>query len=187
LDIAQGGQGVPLTSEVQVQAIKALQESPDPEIAVKLSSLLQPHYGLDVRAATAQSLQRLPCKGECILGILHYLERVSRGEVNYEDAFIPARTNPVISPKKQQQDFYESLCVVLRRETSDTTATLRNVYGVGSPMPSRFALDLLSRLGLREACPLLLESDKQIKIRPADLFDAPRQELTTTLASLHCK
>jgi hypothetical protein len=188
VDIALArGQGVPLTSDLQVEAIRALRESADPEVAVALASLLQPYCGLDVREAAAQSLQGLTCKGECVLSIAHYLERIWRGELNYEDTFIPGGASPATSLKKEQNDLYEALYSILRREQSGTMAVLRDVYGVGSSSPSPFALDLLSRLRLPEACPLLLGSERQINVRPANLFHASRQELKTAMASLHCK
>jgi Holliday junction resolvasome RuvABC DNA-binding subunit len=86
-----------------------------------------------------------------------------------------------------QQAIYNDLYSVLRREKKETFMTLMNVYGFGSVVPSPFALDLLSRLDLHEACPYLQESERQLKDLTPDHFKAPRQEIQAAIASLNCK
>ncbi len=179
----------PVVPQVQIEAISALQERDDPRIAPALANLLQPHEGLDVRQSVATALQSLPCKGECIRAILHYLERIWRGEPNYEDRIVhgPGFEDAAASLRKDQQDLYSRLYSVLRREKVETLETLTEVHGIGGVGPSPFALNLLSRLGLQEACPLLLQSERQLKDFSAVFNNAPRQELRAALTSLNCQ
>lgn len=174
---------------IQTEAIRALGDRENPEISVSLANLLQPHEGLDTRQAVAEALQELPCKGECTRSILHYLERVWRGEPNYEDRTMrpPGFEDVKTSLQKEQQTLYATLYLVLQRNKVETVTALAQVYGLGSDGPSTFALDLVSRLGLHEACPSLLQSDKIIKERPPESFKEPRQELEAALASLNCR
>jgi hypothetical protein len=67
------------------------------------------------------------------------------------------------------------------------TCTYSMVYGLGSDAPSPFAMDSVSRLGLPEACPLLLQSERAIQKFSVESNRAPRQELQSALAALNCK
>ncbi len=182
-------QNNPLAPEAQTEAIRALREREDPRIAAALANLLQPHEGLNARQAVAVALKDLPCKGECILSIFHYLERIWRGDSNHEDRWVDSAemTNGTASLKKDQQSLYSALHAVLRRERMETLGGLIKVHGVGSSDPSPFALDLLPRLQLHEACPYLLQSDRQIKNLSPEFYNAPRQELQAAITSLKCK
>jgi hypothetical protein len=179
----------PLAPEAQTEAIKALTRRKDPQIAVTLAGLLQPQEGLDTRKAAAAALQNLPCNRECIASILHYLERIWRGEPNIEDRWVLGPGNePVLANYRAgQQAVYDNLYSVLRREKKETFTTLVNVYGLGSVVASPFALDLVSRLELHEACPYLVESERQLKDLQPESFKAPRKELRSALTSLSCK
>ena len=178
----------PLAPEAQTEAIKALRERQDSEIAAALANLLQPHEGLRTRQAAAAALKDLPCKGACIRSILHYLERIWRGELNYEDSILHAGSEDVAaSLREDQKVLYGTLYSVLQREKSETLANLAEVYGLGSVNPSPFALDLVSHLGVHEACQYLLQSDRQLKDLSLESFKAPRQELQAAIGSLSCR
>ncbi len=179
----------PLAPEAQTEAIKALQERQDPEVASPLANLLQPHEGLKTRQAAATALRNLPCKGECIRAILHYLERIWRGEPNYEDRIVhlPGSEDVAASLKEDQEKLYGTLYSVLRRERMETLGAIMKFHGVGSSDPSPFGLELVSRLGVHEACPYLLQSDREIQQLPSEFYKAPRQELQAALTSLNCK
>lgn len=175
---------------VQAEAIKALRDRNDPEVSRALAKLLQPHEGLGTREAVALALRDLPCDDESIRSILHYLERVWRGEKNAEELVVDSiLTNERAKEytKKKREAFYDNLYAVLRRENAKTIVNLVQIYGIGSDGPSLFALDLLSRLGLHEVCPLLLQSEKAINQLGPELYNGPRQELQATIASLNCK
>lgn len=179
----------PLAPEAQEEAIKALRDRKDPDIAVALANLLQPHEGMGIRQAAATALKGLPCKRDCIRSALHYLERVWRGEPNEEDRIVfPLGTENLRSGQRAaQQVLYGTLYSVLQREKVETLGNLVQIYGVGSEDPSPFALDLLSRIQLHEACPYLLQSDRSIENSPSGLYTAPPKELQAAIASLHCK
>jgi len=179
----------PLAPGAQAEAIKALRDRKDPEIAIALANLLQPHEGMSTRQAAATALKGLPCKSNCVRSILHYLERVWRGEPNEEDRTVfPSGTENLRSDQQaSQQVLYGTLYSVLQREKTETLTNLMQVYGLGSDDPSRFALDLLSRIELHEACGYLLQSDQNIKNSPSGLYTAPPKELQAAIASLRCK
>lgn len=178
----------PLAPEAQTEAIRALGERRDPTISSALASLLQPHEGLNVRQAIAVALKDVPCKGECILSILHYLERIWRGDLNHEDRFVWSRDSEVIVADrlKDQQALYGALYSVLRQGKTETLEALIKLHGIGSSDPSPFALDLLPRLQLHEACPYLLQSERHLTDLSAEFYKAPRQELQSAIASLKC-
>ena len=179
----------PLAPEAQTEAIKALSRRKDPQIGATLASLLQPQEALETRKTVAVALQNSVCKRECILSTLHYLERIWRGEPNFEDRWLlaPGNERVLASYRVGQQAIYDDLYAVLRREKKETITTLMNVYGFGSIVPSPFALDLLSRLNFQEACPYLLESERQLKDLSPESFKAPRSEIETAITSLNCK
>jgi hypothetical protein len=179
----------PLAPEAQTEAIKELSKRKDPDIAMTLANMLQPHEGLGTRQAVAEALQNIPCNRECIDSILHYLERVWWGEPNEEDrtVFPPGTENLKSGQLTSQQVLYASLYSVLQREKIETLTNLVQVYGLGSNDPSPFALALLSRTQLHEACPYLMRSDQSIKNSPSGLYTAPPKELQAAIASLNCK
>jgi hypothetical protein len=121
---------------------------------------------------------------------MHYLERIWQGEPNFEDRWVlqaGGDERAIASHKAGQQAIYNDLFSVLRREKKETFIALANVYGLRSVVPSPFALDLVSRLELHEACPYLAESQRQLKDLSPEFFKAPRQELLKTIASLKCE
>jgi hypothetical protein len=183
------GQGPGIWTDTQVEAIKALQSRRNSRTGDALGSLLQPYQGLEIRRAASGALKTVPCKGECIRSTLHYLERVQRGEPNFEDKLVlpPGSERLVARSKSGQQSVYDNLYEVLSREKADTLSILRSVYGLGSNDPSLFALDLVARLRLREACPLLKQSEKSIRSFPPERLNAPRQELQAAISSLMCQ
>jgi hypothetical protein len=191
LEIALG-QGPFIWGDTRTSAIRALEERNNSQVASAVADLLQPQEGLHTRQAAAEALLHLPCKAECIRSIMHYLERVWWGEPNYEDRDETVRPPEFQNAtatflKSQQTLLYSSLYSVLQREKVETYANLVKVYGLGTDAPSPFALDLVSRLGMHEACPLLLQSQRAIQKLPSGSYKAPRQELEASITSLNCK
>jgi len=150
---------------------------------------LQPHEGLDVRRSAASALQNLPCKGECIVSILYYLERTWRGDLNYEDRWVDSAgaNGRNVDLKTEQESVYAALYAVLRRERMETVGGLIKLHGIWTSDPSAFALELLARLQIQEACPYLLESERQLKDLSPEFYKAPRQELQAAIVSLKCQ
>ncbi len=175
--------------EARSAAMEALGKRGDPDVALALAKLLQPHEGLDTRQQVAAALQDMPCNTECAAVILHYLERVWRGEPNYEDRTVSAwdPQEGIAITHRDQQALYASLDKVLKREKVATLTDLAQVYGLGSDNPSLFALDLVSRLGLPEACPYLDQSEREFNNDSAELYKAPRKEVQAAIDSLKCK
>jgi hypothetical protein len=59
---------------------------------------------------------------------------------------------------KDETAVYDPLYVVLQRESKVTVRMRVIIYGLGTDTPSRFALNVLSRARLQDACPALQES-----------------------------
>jgi hypothetical protein len=175
--------------DVTDDAFNELQRRSDPEIAVDLSRMLQPHQGLGSRRGVAEALKDRACPGECLASVLHYLERTSRGDANEEDlrVFPAGAENLRASDVAEQQQLNRDLYVVSKRNRADTLNSLREIYGLASIDPSLFALDLVSRLNLREACLLLLESKRQMKEQKSEYNRFPEKELQAAISSVPCE
>ncbi|MBI1898252.1 MAG: HEAT repeat domain-containing protein [Acidobacteria bacterium] len=176
--------------DVQREAINALAARNDPSISTALAHALQPHQPLPTRQAAAEALRTLPCTAECIGAVLHYLERVWQGEPNYEDrtSFSTGLNEDVRAGVAKQQDvLYQTLFAVLKREDRLTLGTLVQVYGLGTDAASRFSLALVIRMGFRQACPAILQSEQLVKQSSAESFRAPREEIEKALRSLECR
>lgn len=188
IDIALGRSPYLVPGQTQTAAMRILAESNDPEVADELVKLLYPHIGFGSRIEAAAALQKLPCRQQCINSILHYLERVWWGEKNSEDNFIyPPKDNSPAEIKQEQQQLYRNLYSVLEKEHSETLKSLATTYGFGTDSPSPFALDLISRLNISEACDMLMESNRKIDRMPPQYFNAPRQELKAAIAARKCQ
>ncbi len=196
LEIAEGRVPAPWP-DVQAEAVRALAERRDARIADALAELLQPHVSITVRGAVARALGRLPCESECVAAVLHYLERISQGEPNTEDrarldfghsqAGERARERTTRAITKQQEAVYIGLYDVLRREDQLTTDRLVRVYGLGTAEPSKFALALIVRMHLTQACPALLRSREEGVHTSPEVSLLPREEIKATVASLGCR
>jgi hypothetical protein len=181
--LARGGFAMP---QQQEQAVRALAGRKDPKIGPLLATLLQPYEGLGIRMATAETLKQVPCSAECVASVLHYLERIYRGEPNSEDD-LPPWPEVAAKLKAERQQFYLDLDTVLEDEKDNTLAVLTNVYGLGSEDPSSFGLDLASRIQLSEACPLLLQSQQQLKTSRTEAYKKTSRLTASTIKSLKCE
>jgi len=155
--------------DVRIIAIESLQARGGAPEATALSNLIQPHQALELRRATAKAIEGMPCNDGCVASILHYLERISVGERNDEDLREDLRANLLREMPNaftrhdyahEQKEIYHALENVLRRERSTTLAALVQTYGLASGFPSPFALALVSRVGLTEACSFLVNAEK---------------------------
>jgi hypothetical protein len=98
--------------DVQREAMNALASRRDPKTSASLASVLQPHVPLPTRRAAADALRSIPCRGDCVRSVLHYLERVWQGEPNYEDrtTFPPGLRESVRADLQKEQDaLYQTL------------------------------------------------------------------------------
>jgi hypothetical protein len=165
------------------KAIQTLAGRRTRDLSGPLSILLQPHSGLELRLAVADLLLNHPCSPECVDRILHYRERLWRGEPNYEDHFANLSntkwdTGAIAAKQKMLLD---ELARVLLRERRTTLRSLEQTYGLGYPYPSSFSVDLVGQLGLIEACP-----DLQTSLRESDRDTSLREGLENQLIALKC-
>lgn len=175
---------------VQSEAVKQLARRNDPRVAPALARLLQPHEDLNTREGVAAGLLEMPCGADCAASVLHYLERVQRGDPNDEDRIVDPSYVPkdaAARTRKEQQALYATLYAILKRNEWATLTNLGQVYGLGSEDPSLFALDLVSRAQLARACGLLLQSEREIEKMSPESYKAPREELRAAIASLKCR
>lgn len=189
LDVALGRVPLPWP-DTQAEAMNALADRNEPGLADAIAVMLQPHHPIPTRRAAANALQRIPCSAGCIQSVLHYLERISAGEVNYEDrSTFPEGLNESVKADvgKEQNALYEALYVTLRREAAVTVEVLHQVHGLGTDVPSKFGLALLARAQLRVACPMLLQAEQSMKQSSVETFAAPREEIESTIRSLKCR
>ena len=179
-----------LLPSAQCDAIKVLGSRADPKVAEHLARLLQPNSTLPVREAVADSLKSLPCNYNCMASVMHYLERISRGELNSEDQ---GPADPSIDQDvgsklaNEQQALYQTLYEILRSKPSTTLRVLIDTYGVGTSMPSTFALTLATSANLRVACPLLRRSEQRMAQGRPGQYKEPRTELGEALKRLECE
>jgi hypothetical protein len=178
-----------LAPDVQAAAIKALVQRKDPQISMPFADLLQPHEPLGTRQAAADALARIGCTSECVRSVLHYLERVSRGDLNEEDRVVfPGDTESLKAAQKKEQDLlYATLYSILQQQKTQVLTWLIRIYGLGSEDPAPFALELVSHLQLHEACPYLLQTNQAFKSSPTGLYTNRQTELAASINALQCK
>jgi hypothetical protein len=182
------GQAFPFNSDdiyseaIRTVAIQELAKRKDATVSVGLAKLINPHERLAEREAAAEALEQLPCPDECVEAILQYLDRVSMGEQNYEELWLPSYGDTDGSLQRRERDLYGQLYEILQREKRETLAGLMGTYGLGTDAPSRFALELVTKVDMSpEACMLL----KQSKVRGQD--GELSQQVNSALAVLNCK
>ena len=186
LAVATSGSGWSEATGTRTAAIEELEKRDDPEVGATLADLLQPHESLRTREMASAALERLPCTAECDAHILHYLERVWRGEPNYEDRLNGGEETRAFI-HKAQETVYERLIIVLRREKISTLKNLAQIYGLGSDNPSLFALQIVVRAKLVEACPYLLRSANGLKTYSPSDYKAPIAEVQAAVTELKCQ
>ena len=62
------------------------------------------------------------------------------------------------SLSEKEQELQTALDEILRKNKPALGAVLERIYGLAGPFPSPFAVEVVSRLGLTEACPLLMRT-----------------------------
>jgi hypothetical protein len=179
-----------VTIDAKETALEALATRPDPQASVTVARLLQPQQDLATRENVADVLAKTKCNLECNAYVLEYLERVSQGEPNLEDYLIEgegADDDVTKAIAAEQQTLYAKLGSVLQRDKSQTLENLETIYGLGGLAPSAFAVQVVSRLGLKEACPLLAQSARELKLLDSKFFQVPRRRVEDTIATLRCR
>jgi len=142
-------------------ALQLLAKRNDPEVTARLAELLQPYTSLWLRTEVSKALLDMECNRACTQFILFYLDRLSLGELNSEDA---TEHSPDFrfSLKAEQDEVVNRLGRVLGKDQSLTVAVLTDDYGIGTSYPSRLALQLIGTLQLRTACHELIRPNVKI-------------------------
>ncbi len=164
----------------QTLAVRLLAKRKDPQVAAKLAEYLKPNSALSLRTDVADSLLEMECDFPCARSVLHYLERMSCGELNLEEAFErdPDRR---FSLKPEQDEVIAKLGKVLKNDQGATIEVLSKEYGLGSDFPSQFALRLVGTLELKSACYALARSSG------STYDDALRVQIDTLMQKLECQ
>jgi hypothetical protein len=147
--VASGAQ----TQENRQAAIQALVDRKDAARVSRLSELLLPPESFATRQAIANAIYQTGCSVECVKNILYYEERMWRGDRPSEEtgANTPAKSEKEI-------ELQTALDEILRKNKPALGAVLERTYGLAGPFPSPFAVETVSRLGITEACSLLMRT-----------------------------
>ena len=148
--VAAGAQN----QQVRLAALQALVARKDAARVSRLSELLLPTENLAMRQALANAIYQTGCSVECVKNILYFEERMWRGDRPAEEVeSIPTK---ILSEK--EQELQTALDEVLRKNKPALGAVLERTYGLAGPFPSPLAVYVVSRLGITEACPLLMRT-----------------------------
>jgi hypothetical protein len=162
-------------------AIGMIADRDDAGALSSLADLLQPHIELARREDVAKALQKGICTTECVRSILQYEERLWCCPSSQESVLVLIHDQSTRSKiEKEHGEMLALLDAALVRNGPSTVRVLRDVYGLGSPSPSPFALHVIASLHLRRACPALAKSEYQ-------LFDSSQNdEIEGLLKDLNC-
>lgn len=145
--------------ENRLAALQALVDRKDAARVSRLSELLLPSESFAMRQAVANAIYQTGCSVECVKNILYYQERMWRGDRPAEET----EANPAAGLSEKEEELQTALDEVLRKNKAALGAVLERTYGLASPFPSPFAVETVSRLGLTEACPLLMRTYLTVK------------------------
>jgi hypothetical protein len=148
--VAAGAQNQP----VRLTALHALVDRKDAARLSRLSELMLPAEGLAVRQALANAIYQTGCSLECVRNLLYFEERMSRGDRPSEET----AAEPPNELSEKEQELQTAIDEILRKNKSALGVALEKIYGLNASFPGPFAVDTVSRLGLTEACPLLMRT-----------------------------
>ena len=137
---------------VRLAALQALVQRKDAARISQLSGLMLPSETFEWRQALANAIYQTGCSLECVRNLLYYEERIWRGDRPAEET--AAHPPPGLSEKEQA--LQTAIDEILRMNKPGLAIVLEKTYGLNSTFPSPFGIDVVSRLGLTEACPLLM-------------------------------
>lgn len=148
--VAAGAQ----VQEVRLAALHALVNRKDAARLSRLSDMMLPSESLAVRRALANAIYQTGCSVECVRNLLYFEERMWRGDRASEET----AANPPAGLSEKEQELQTAIDEVLRTNKSALGVVLEKTYGLNSAFPSPFAVEVVSRLGVTEACPLLMRT-----------------------------
>src|SRR5271165_66276 len=142
------------TQENRLAALQALVDRKDAARVSRLSELLLPPESFAVRQALANAIYQTGCSPDCVRNILYFEERMWRGDRPAEET----EANPPAGLPEKEKELQTALDEILRKNKPALGVMLERVYGLARPFPSPFAVEMVTRLGLAEACPLLMRT-----------------------------
>jgi len=168
------------TQENRLAAIHALVERKATPLISRLSEMLVPQESFAIRMAIAHALYQSSCPPECIKNVLYFEERMSNGARASEDVVAdPPRGLSI--PERQLQSVLDE---ILKKNKPALGMVLVKVYGLATDFPSSFAIQVVERLEIKEACPALIHTylsvDDEVRNSPE------YQEVTQAVKILNC-
>jgi hypothetical protein len=145
--------------ENRLAALQALVNRKDAARVSRLSELLLPTETLAMRQALANAIYQTGCSPECVKNILYYEERIWRGDRPSEET----SADPPKELSEKEKELQTALDEILRKNKPALGAVLEKIYGLAGPFPSPFAIEVVTRLGITEACPLLMRTYLTVK------------------------
>jgi hypothetical protein len=142
------------TQENRLAALQALVDRKDAARVSRMSELLLPTESFTMRQAVANAIYETGCSVECVRNILYYEERMWRGDRPAEET----EANPPAGLSEKEKELQTALDEILRKNKPALGAVLERTYGLAGPFPSPFAVETVTRLGITEACPLLMRT-----------------------------
>ncbi|HVP54305.1 MAG TPA: hypothetical protein VMU45_04855 [Candidatus Eisenbacteria bacterium] len=142
------------TQENRLAALQALVDRKDAARVSRLSELLLPTESFAMRQAVANAIYQTGCSVECVRNILYYEERIWRGDRPSE----VTDANPPPGLSQKEKELQTALDEILRKNKAALGAVLERTYGLAGSFPSPFAIEVVTRLGITEACPLLMRT-----------------------------
>jgi hypothetical protein len=171
----------PYIDDRQTLAIQLISQRGDIDSIAELSDLLQPQIDLARREAVASALKENACNVQCVKNVLHYEERLLYEKDPIEEALIGSTDERVNSKLlTRHASMIDALNLTLSRNLSTTVQVLSDTYGLGSEVPSSFALHIVDALDLRSACPLVSRSRSRL-IDPSQ-----KEAIESLLVKLNC-
>jgi hypothetical protein len=140
--------------ENRLAALQALLDRKDAAHISQLSELMLPTETLSVRQALANAIYQTGCTVECIRNMLYFEERMWRGDRPAEETAV----NPPAKPSEKELELQTSIDEILRKNKPALGAVLEKFYGLAPLFPNPFAVETVSRLGITEACPVLMRT-----------------------------
>lgn len=162
------------TQENRTTAIQALVDRKAGPLVSRLAELLVPPEQLAIRKQVANALYQSGCTPECVKNVLYFQERMWRGDRPSEE--VQAEPPRVLS--EDEKELQSALDEVLKKNKVGVGMVLEKIYGLNTDYPSPFGVETVQRLGLKEACPLLVHTylsvNDQVRASPEykDVADA---------------
>lgn len=176
---------------VQVAAIQELSRTDQADSAEIIASLVTVDNPLDLRKASAEALQTLPCDRKCLTELLNYLKMIDDRQLNNEDRsarLFEGTTSAAVKERTsaEQQEMYDLLYQRLLLQPNATNDILEQTYDLGTANPQPFSMHFAIESKDREACTLLSRSKLAIAENPASA-KTTRDEVNSAVKTLSCE